>query len=90
MPLRALDPFVMERAMKRERIVSVDPDVMSGTPVFTGTRVPVESLIAHIEAGDTLEDFLEGFPSVSREQAEGFLEIAPKATLDRPRPPRDI
>jgi uncharacterized protein (DUF433 family) len=76
--------------MNREQIVSVDPEVMSGTPVFTGTRVPVESLAAHIRGGDTLEDFLEGFPSVSREQAEGFLESAPKATLDRLRPQRDI
>ncbi len=80
----------MERAMKREQIVSVDPEVMSGTPVFTGTRVPVESLVAHIRSGDTLEDFLEGFPSVSREQAEGYLETAPKTALDRPRPPGDI
>lgn len=76
--------------MDREELVSVDPEVMSGTPVFTGTRVPVESLIAHIRAGDTLDDFLEGFPGVSREQAEGFLESAPKTALDRPRPPGDI
>ena len=68
--------------MNREQIISVDPEVMSGTPVFTGTRVPVESLIAHIKGGDTLEDFLEGFPGVSREQAEGFLELALKAALD--------
>lgn len=81
---------VLEGAMNREQIISVDPEVMSGTPVFTGTRVPVESLIAHMEGGDTLEDFLEGFPGVSREQAEEFLESAPKAALDRPRPPRDI
>ena len=66
--------------MNREQIISVDPDVMSGTPVFTGTRVPAESLIAHIKGGDTLEDFLEGFPTVSREQAEGFLELAPDTT----------
>lgn len=59
--------------MNRELIISVDPDVMSGTPVFTGTRVPVESLIDHIKGGDTLEGFLEGFPGVSREQAEAFL-----------------
>lgn len=58
--------------MDRDQIISADPQVMSGTPVFTGTRVPVESLIAHLKAGDTLEDFLEGFPGVRREQAEAF------------------
>lgn len=72
--------------MNQKEIVSVDPDVMSGTPVFAGTRVPVESLFAHLKAGDTLADFLEGFPSVRREQAEDFLEFALKAALgDRAR-----
>lgn len=61
--------------MNREQIISTDPEVMSGTPVFTGTRVPVESLIAHLKGGDMLEDFLEGFPTVTREQASGFLEL---------------
>lgn len=68
--------------MNQEQIISVDPEVMSGTPVFAGTRVPVESLIAHLKASDTLEDFLNGFPSVGREQAEGFLEFALEAALD--------
>lgn len=68
--------------MERDEIISVDPQVMSGTPVFTGTRVPVESLIAHLKAGDTLEDFLDGFPGVRREQAEAFLELALSAALD--------
>ena len=67
--------------MNREQIITVDPEVMNGTPVFAGTRIPVASLIAHLKAGDTLEDFLEGFPSVSREQAEGFLESALEAVL---------
>ncbi len=57
-------------------MITIDPEIMGGTPVFTGTRVPVESLIAHLRAGDTLEDFLEGFPGVRREQAEAFLEMA--------------
>ena len=61
--------------MERHRVITIDPEIMSGTPVFTGTRVPVESLIAHLRAGDTLEDFLEGFPGVRRGQAEAFLEI---------------
>lgn len=68
--------------MERDQIISVNPQVMSGTPVFAGTRVPVESLIAHLKAGDTLEDFLAGFPGVRREQAEAFLELALSAALD--------
>lgn len=67
--------------MDQEQIISSDPDVMGGTPVFSGTRVPVESLITHLKAGDTLEDFLDGFPSVTRMQAEAFLELALRAAL---------
>lgn len=55
---------------------------MGGTPVFTGTRVPVDSLITHLKAGDSLDDFLDGFPSVSREQAEAFLELALAEALE--------
>jgi uncharacterized protein (DUF433 family) len=62
--------------MEEKEIITVNPRIMSGTPVFAGTRVPVESLITHIKAGDTLEDFLEGFPGVRREQAEAFLDLA--------------
>jgi uncharacterized protein (DUF433 family) len=54
-------------------VISINPRVMNGTPVFAGTRVPVESLIAHLNAGDTLDEFLAGFPGVRREQAEAFL-----------------
>ena len=67
--------------MKRAQIMSCDEEVMGGTSVFAGTRVPVESLIAHLKAGDRLDDFLEGFPTVSREQAEAFLELALHAVL---------
>jgi uncharacterized protein (DUF433 family) len=59
-----------------EEIVAVDPDIMSGTPVFAGTRVPVQSLIDHMLAGDSLEYFLQGFPTVTREQAQAFLDLA--------------
>lgn len=62
--------------MKVEQIICVDPEIMSGTPVFAGTRVPVQSLIDHILAGDSLADFLEGFPTVTRRQAEAFLDLA--------------
>jgi uncharacterized protein (DUF433 family) len=80
-PFRSAGPIVQEGAMNREQVISVDPEVMGGTPVFAGTRVPVASLIAHLKAGDTLEDFLDGFPSVRREQAEAFLDFALQAAL---------
>ena len=67
--------------MKREYVIACDNEVMSGTPVFAGTRVPVASLIAHLQAGDRLDDFLEGFPTVSRAQAETFLDLALQAIL---------
>ena len=62
--------------MKREQIITEDPEILGGTAVFSGTRVPADSLLAHLKAGDTLDDFLEGFPSVRREQAEAFLDLA--------------
>ena len=56
------------------------PDILGGAPVFSGTKVPVRILIEHLEAGDHLDDFLDGYPTVSRDQALEVLEIA-KATL---------
>jgi uncharacterized protein (DUF433 family) len=56
-------------------IVHSDPDIMGGTPVFVGTRVPVESLFDHLRAGDSIEVFLDGFPSVQREQVLKVLEV---------------
>jgi uncharacterized protein (DUF433 family) len=55
-------------------VISADPEVMSGAPVFKGTRVLAQTLIEYLEAGDSIDDFLEGFPSVSREQVIAFLE----------------
>lgn len=55
-------------------VISSDPDVMSGAPVFMGTRVLAQTLIEYLEAGDSIDDFLEGFPSVPREQVIAFLE----------------
>jgi Uncharacterized conserved protein len=66
-------------SMKREQVISRDPEVVSGALVFAGTRVPVEILVDYLKAGDSLDRFLEGFPTVSREQAEAFLEIALEA-----------
>jgi uncharacterized protein (DUF433 family) len=57
-------------------VVTASPDVMSGTPVFPGTRVPVQTLLEYLEAGDSIDEFLEGFPSVSRSQVVAFLERA--------------
>jgi uncharacterized protein (DUF433 family) len=59
-----------------EPIVSVDPAVMGGTPVFAGTRVPVRTLLDYLEGGETIDDFLEGFPTVTRQQVVAFLEAA--------------
>jgi uncharacterized protein (DUF433 family) len=62
-------------------IVHSDPDIMGGTPVFIGTRVPVHNLFDYLEAGDSLEEFLDSFPSVSRDQAVAALEVAREAVL---------
>jgi uncharacterized protein (DUF433 family) len=67
-------------------VVHVDPEILGGTPVFVGTRVPVQSLFDYLEAGDTLDEFLRQFPSVRREQAVEALEIARKALLTSARP----
>jgi uncharacterized protein (DUF433 family) len=57
-------------------VIWIDPERMSGIPCFTGTRVPVQALLDHLEGGSTLDAFLEGFPSVKREQAVAFFELA--------------
>jgi uncharacterized protein (DUF433 family) len=57
-------------------VVHRDPDILGGTPVFTGTRVPVKNLLDYLEAGDSLDVFLDHFPSVSQEQAIAALELA--------------
>ena len=55
-------------------VVSISREVMGGTPVFSGTRVPVQTLLDYLEAGETIDDFLEGFPSVTRAQVIAFLD----------------
>lgn len=60
----------------RKTIIDIDPEVMGGAPVFAGTRVPVQTLLDYLEGGETIDDFLEGFPSVSRAQVVAFLEDA--------------
>ena len=56
--------------------VTSSPDVLGGTPVFTGTRVPVQTLVEYLEGGETIDDFLEGFSTVRREQVIAFLDQA--------------
>jgi uncharacterized protein (DUF433 family) len=63
---------------KDSLIISVSPDVMGGTPVFAGTRVPVQTLLDYLKAGESIDDFLDGFPTVTKEQVIILLEEAGK------------
>ena len=67
--------------MEQREIIRANPEILGGTPVFAGTRVPVPSLFDHLEAGDSIDDFLEGFPSVRREQVIALLEISQEGVL---------
>jgi len=64
--------------MEIKDIISIDPEILGGQPVFKGTRVPIESLFDHLEAGVSLDEFLNDFPTVTKEQAIATLEIANK------------
>jgi uncharacterized protein (DUF433 family) len=68
----------------RPNVICSDPDILGGTPVFAGTRVPAKSLIDHLEGGESVDDFLEGFPSVKREQVLAVLEELRKELLLQP------
>ena len=70
----------------KQQIVHSDPDIQGGVPVFVGTRVPVKNLFDSLEAGDSLDQFLRSFPSVSREQAVAALELAREALVDDAHP----
>jgi uncharacterized protein (DUF433 family) len=61
---------------KQPKIIHCDPDILGGTPVFVGTRVPVQNLIDCLEAGDTLDEFLDSFPTVNREQVVAALKLS--------------
>jgi uncharacterized protein (DUF433 family) len=69
--------------MDPKEIVHSDPEIVSGTPVFVGTRVPAQALLDYLEGGDTIEEFLDDFPSVSREEAIAFVEEADVTLLAR-------
>jgi uncharacterized protein (DUF433 family) len=66
-----------------ESVVKIDPEIMSGEPCFTGTRVPIQNLIDYLEGGDSIDEFLEDFPSVSHQQVISFLEEAKESVLAR-------
>jgi len=65
-------------------VIVKNPDILGGTPAFRGTRVPIQALFDYLEGGETLEDFLEGFPTVSRDMAVAALQEAKDLLLARP------
>ena len=67
--------------LRNDQIVSAAADVMGGTPVFAGTRVPVQTLLDYIKAGESIDDFLEGFPTVTKDQVIALLEEAEKRII---------
>ena len=68
---------------KAQQIIIKDPDILGGTPVFRGTRVPLQTLFDHIETGETIDEFLDDFPTVSREAAIDALELGKELILGR-------
>jgi uncharacterized protein (DUF433 family) len=62
-------------------VVSIDPEVMGGAPCFAGTRVPIQTLLDYVEAGDSINEFLDGFPTVSKEQIVAYLEESKQLML---------
>jgi uncharacterized protein (DUF433 family) len=71
--------------MTRKQLISQSKDILSGTPVFAGTRVPVQALIDYLKGGSRLDDFLEQYPTVTRAQAEGVLEILKESLVNAER-----
>jgi len=79
---------MQHRVTSQGQVVHSDPEILGGTPVFVGTRVPLRNLIDYLEGGQSLDEFLDDFPSVSRDQAVAALEAAHEALTARARPPR--
>lgn len=82
---RKRGPSDILKDMKLEElkgIVHSDPEIMGGTPVFVGTRVPLQNLVDYLEGGESIEDFLDGFPTVKREQAIAVIEAGKLAVLE--------
>jgi uncharacterized protein (DUF433 family) len=65
-----------------QKVVSSNPAILGGALVFAGTRVPVDTLVAHLKAGDTIETFLDDFPTVSRTQVEAYLDLATELIME--------
>lgn len=71
------------RSNEMSSVIKIDPEIMSGAPCFAGTRVPIQNLIDYLEGGDSIDEFLQDFPSVAREQVISFLEEAKESVLAR-------
>jgi uncharacterized protein (DUF433 family) len=69
--------------LENKPIVSASPETMGGTPVFAGTRVPIQTLLDYLKAGESIDDFLDGFPTVSKEQVIALLEEAGKQVASK-------
>ena len=74
--------MTLEQKAQLSQVIWINPDRTSGAPCFTGTRVPVQMLLDHLKHGETIDDFLEGVPTVSRQQAELFLELASEQPIE--------
>jgi len=72
----------LEANTMNSKIIARDPEILGGTPVFAGTRVPIKAIFDYLEAGDDLDEFLDDFPSVSRDQAIGILAVARENLID--------
>ena len=79
--LLSTEPGGQRVMLKDSLIISASPEIMGGTPVFTGTRVPVQTLLDYLKAGESIDNFLDGFPTVSREQVIALLEEAGKQLI---------
>jgi uncharacterized protein (DUF433 family) len=77
-----LDEYKKLKGDRQKDIVHSDPEIMGGTPVFVGTRVPLQNLIDSLEGGESIEDFLDGFPSVKREQVIAVIEAGKLKMLE--------
>jgi uncharacterized protein (DUF433 family) len=78
----------MDAMATLDSVVQSDPEILGGTPVFRGTRVPVKNLLDYLAAGDTLDQFLDDFPTVERQQAVAALELAKDLLTARAHPAR--
>lgn len=79
---RRRDTLPLLRLMSQNfQIISISGEIMGGTPVFIGTRVPVQTLFDYLEAGESIDDFLDGFPTVTREQVIALLEVLRKQLI---------